>query len=179
MNFNSEHAWCFITLLLRSYVPRSAYFNISFLLMSPDHLTELLNTISHVVQVRTNQDWNRQPEGKSLSGVNFINVLQTAFTSADPESAEFYNLAVFFSGSARVTVARKTLLKLTQGIDWKRQLESEIEPWNGQVDSYDERKIASRGTLEIVRSRGDQSFEERSQQLFGRRGRQVSTSSTY
>jgi len=48
-----------------------------------------------------------------MPGVNFINVLQAAFTSADPKSAKkTVKLSVFFalSGSARVKAGRRTLM---------------------------------------------------------------------
>jgi len=50
------------------------------------------------------------------SGVNFTNVLQTAFTQADPNSAKKTDyLTVFFglSGSALVKANHITLMKLT------------------------------------------------------------------
>ncbi len=53
---------------------------------------------------------------KLNSGVNFIKVLQAAFTHEDPESAlKTVRLSVFFglSGSARVKSACSTLMKLT------------------------------------------------------------------
>ena len=52
------------------------------------------------------------------SGVNFTNVLQAAFTLADPKSAiKLLNLSVFFAllGSGRIKAARRTLVKLTPG----------------------------------------------------------------
>jgi hypothetical protein len=51
--------------------------------------------------------------------VNFINVLQAAFTLQDPESAKkTVKLSVFFAllGSARAKATRRTLMKLTQGL---------------------------------------------------------------
>ncbi len=57
-------------------------------------------------------------ESKSRSGVNFINVLCTAFTLVDPKSVKkIDNLTVFFTllGSARVKAVRRTLVKLTPG----------------------------------------------------------------
>ncbi len=53
---------------------------------------------------------------KLTPGVNFINVLQTAFMSADLKSAKKTdNLTVFFalSGSAHKEAAHKMLMKLT------------------------------------------------------------------
>ena len=55
---------------------------------------------------------------KLIAGVNFTNVLQAAFTPADPKSGKkLLNLTVFFalSGSAGVKAARRTLMKLTPG----------------------------------------------------------------
>jgi len=51
-------------------------------------------------------------------GLNFINVLRTAFTLSDPKSVkDTYDLTVFFtlSGSTSVKAAHKTLVKLTPG----------------------------------------------------------------
>ena len=53
---------------------------------------------------------------KSTPHVNFINVFQAAFVSADPKSTKKTdNLSVFFAllGSARVKAARGTLMKST------------------------------------------------------------------
>ncbi len=51
------------------------------------------------------------------SGLNFINILCTAFTLADPKSVKRYtdDLPVFFThlGSTSIKVACKTLVKLT------------------------------------------------------------------
>jgi len=53
------------------------------------------------------------------SGVDFINILQAAFTCKDPGSAKKYSQvdSLFFAllGSARAKAARKTLVKLTPG----------------------------------------------------------------
>jgi len=54
----------------------------------------------------------------SISGGNFINVLRTALTLADPESVKRYNdLIVFFTllGSTSVKAVGITLMKLTPG----------------------------------------------------------------
>ncbi len=51
-------------------------------------------------------------------GVNFINILQSAFMCSDPESAKKTDgLTVFFVllGSLCIKVARKMLVKLTPG----------------------------------------------------------------
>jgi len=51
-----------------------------------------------------------------IPGVNFINVLQAAFTQTDPKSAkELLDLTVFFAllGFLCVKAARRTLMKLT------------------------------------------------------------------
>ena len=51
--------------------------------------------------------------------VNFINVLQAAFTLADPKSAKkTVKSSSFFalSGSVSVKAARRTLMKLTHGV---------------------------------------------------------------
>jgi len=64
------------------------------------------------------------------SGVNFINVLQAAFTLADPESAKkTVKSSSFFalSGSAGVKAARIMLMKLTPGF----HLEMKNFPNNG------------------------------------------------
>jgi len=53
---------------------------------------------------------------KSTPGVDFINVLQTAFTRPDPKRAKkIVKLKVFFAllGSAQIKGACKTLVKLT------------------------------------------------------------------
>ena len=55
----------------------------------------------------------------SLHVVNFTNVLQAAFTRADPKSAiKLLNLTVFFAlfGSAQVKAACRMLVKLTPGV---------------------------------------------------------------
>jgi len=49
-------------------------------------------------------------------GINFINVLRTAFTNADPNSVKTtHDFAVYFtlSGSACAKAAWRTLIKLT------------------------------------------------------------------
>jgi len=51
---------------------------------------------------------------------NFINVLRAAFTRADPESVKFqlscqYHFTLL--GSAHIKDARKTLMKLTPGVE--------------------------------------------------------------
>ncbi len=54
----------------------------------------------------------------SAPGINFINVLQTAFTLADSKSAKKkVKLAVFFVpfGSVHAKAAHRMLIKLTQG----------------------------------------------------------------
>jgi len=57
--------------------------------------------------------WVRS-NGKDLTpGVIFINVLQAAFTHADPKSAKDSLFALF--GPTRVKAARKMLMKLTPG----------------------------------------------------------------
>jgi len=51
-------------------------------------------------------------------GVDFINVLRTAFTLVDPKSVKkIGNLTVFFTllGSASVKAVRRTLMKLSPG----------------------------------------------------------------
>ena len=53
--------------------------------------------------------------------VNFTNILQAAFTRADPKSAkQLLNWIVFFAllGSARVKAACRTLVKLTPGVNF-------------------------------------------------------------
>ncbi len=50
------------------------------------------------------------------SGVNFINILRTAFPLVDPKSVKkIDNLTVFFTllGSARLKAVRRTLMKLS------------------------------------------------------------------
>jgi len=54
------------------------------------------------------------------SGVNFINILRSAFTGVDPKSAKkTVKLAIFFAllGSAFVKAACRMLMKLTPGAD--------------------------------------------------------------
>ncbi len=54
----------------------------------------------------------------AAGGVNFINVLHTAFTLVDPKSVKkIDNLTVFFTllGSASVKAVRRTLMKLSPG----------------------------------------------------------------
>jgi len=54
-------------------------------------------------------------------GVDFINILQAAFTFADPKSAKKTgNLMVFFArwGSGGVKAACRTLMKMTPGDDF-------------------------------------------------------------
>jgi len=53
--------------------------------------------------------------------LDFINILQTAFTHINPESAKMAdNLTVFFdlSGSAFVKAAQRMLMKLTPGVNF-------------------------------------------------------------
>jgi len=55
------------------------------------------------------------------SGINFINILQAAFASTDPESIKKTdNLTVFFalSGSKQVKAAPRMLMKLTPVVDF-------------------------------------------------------------
>ena len=55
------------------------------------------------------------------AGVNFINILRAAFTSADPKSAKkTVKLSSFFAllGYASVKAASKMLVKLTPGDIW-------------------------------------------------------------
>ena len=54
------------------------------------------------------------------AGLNFINVLQAAFTPADPKSGKkLLNFTVFFAllESAGVKAAHRTLVKLTPGLN--------------------------------------------------------------
>jgi len=54
-------------------------------------------------------------------GVNFINVLQAAFTCTDPHSVKFQlSLQYLFTllGSARIKAAGRTLMKLTPGVNF-------------------------------------------------------------
>jgi len=63
------------------------------------------------------QKWVDQIDPKGL-GVNFTNILQTAFTHADPKSAKnTVKLSVFFAllGSEHVKAARKMSVKLIPG----------------------------------------------------------------
>jgi len=56
----------------------------------------------------------------STAGVNFINVLCTAFTLVDPKSVKkIGNLTVFFMllGSARVKAVHRMLVKLTPAFE--------------------------------------------------------------
>jgi len=65
---------------------------------------------------------------KLTPGLNFINVLHTAFTPADPKGVKSYWwLTVFFtlSGSTCLKAGRKLLLKFTPGLCWIQiQIES-------------------------------------------------------
>ncbi len=57
---------------------------------------------------------------KLTPGLNFTNVLSTAFTLADPESVKRYlDFAVLFTllGPTSIKVVRKTLVKLTTDRD--------------------------------------------------------------
>ena len=59
-----------------------------------------------------------KPEAAAAAGVDFTNVLQAAFTHADPKSAKkLLYLTVFFAllGSVQVKAAHRMLVKLTQG----------------------------------------------------------------
>jgi len=59
--------------------------------------------------------------GLIFRGLNFINFLRTAFTSADPiRVKKTVKLWIFFtlSGSTSVEAARKTLVKLTSGLNF-------------------------------------------------------------
>ena len=61
------------------------------------------------------------PWQKEGPGVNFNNILCAAFLLADPESAnKLLDLAIFFAllVSASVKAARRTLLKLTPGVNF-------------------------------------------------------------
>jgi hypothetical protein len=56
---------------------------------------------------------------KLKSGLNFINILRTAFTHVDPKSIRIQsNPQYFFTllGSTCAKVARKMLMKLTSGL---------------------------------------------------------------
>jgi hypothetical protein len=56
---------------------------------------------------------------KSTPGVNFINILRTAFMLIDPKSIKkIDNLTDFFTllGSARLKAVRRTLIKLSPGV---------------------------------------------------------------
>jgi len=58
------------------------------------------------------------------SGVNFTNILRTAFTNADPKSRKKTDgLTVFFAllGSAHIKAAHKMLVKSTQGGEEEQQ----------------------------------------------------------
>ncbi len=70
-------------------------------------------------------DWQKAARKmlmKLTSGPNFINVLCTAFTHADPRNLiKTVNLSIFFMllGSMSVKAAHKTLVKLTPGLEPK------------------------------------------------------------
>jgi len=76
------------------------------------------------VHLQSNTGGHKQNfEGRSLatSGVNFINALQAAFTSSDPERAKnTIKLSIFLalSGSASVKASRRMLMKLTPGLNF-------------------------------------------------------------
>jgi len=56
---------------------------------------------------------------KLTAGLNFINVLPTAFTCADPKTVKkTVKLSIFFtlSGSMSIKAVRKMLVKLTPGL---------------------------------------------------------------
>jgi len=58
---------------------------------------------------------------KLTTRVNFINVLQAAFTLIDPKSVKkIDNLPVFFAllGPAQVNTVHRTLMKLTPGVNF-------------------------------------------------------------
>ncbi len=64
-------------------------------------------------------------------GVNFINILGPAFTCADTKSAKnTVNPSVFFTllGYMRIKVARKMLVKSTQGFEILRSLDGVQNP---------------------------------------------------
>jgi len=57
---------------------------------------------------------------KSTQGVNFINIPHATFTNADPEYIKFQLSHQYFFmplGSACIKASRKTLMKLTPGVD--------------------------------------------------------------
>ena len=65
---------------------------------------------------RKNYLFTKKKSLVGLPGVNFTNVLQAAFTRADPKSAKkTVKLSCFFAllGSARVKAARRMLVKLS------------------------------------------------------------------
>jgi len=68
---------------------------------------------------------------ESSSGVNFINVLHAAFTSADPKSVRTQSSRQYhftLLGSARVKAPQKTLMKLTpEGAFTSSQIEKAKE----------------------------------------------------
>jgi len=62
---------------------------------------------------------------KLTPGVNFINILHTAFTLVDPNSLnKIDNLTVFFTllGSACVKAVHRTLMKLSPGVNFTNVL---------------------------------------------------------
>ena len=66
----------------------------------------------------TTYDWNLGVYSSKFPGVNFINVLHTAFTLVDPESVKkIDNLTVFFMllGSPSIKAVRRMLMKSTPG----------------------------------------------------------------
>jgi len=64
-----------------------------------------------------------------IPGLNFINVLRTAFTQADPESVKFQlSRQHLFTllGSASIKAAGRTLMKLTPGL-LDKQVQTSLE----------------------------------------------------
>ena len=72
-----------------------------------------------------------------VPGVNFTNVLQAAFTHAEPKSAiKLLSLTVFFEllGSAHVKAAQRTLVKLTPDCHQLLAFSSELFSSNELLD---------------------------------------------
>jgi len=84
--------------------------------ISPFKISELIfvdDKIKAILLFKTSFTWHHS---QYKLGVNFTNVLQTAFTCADPKGAQrqsSHQCPFTLLESARVKAARKTLVKLT------------------------------------------------------------------
>ena len=84
-----------------------------------------MRTQAHHADVPELKQLPTKSRREPVAGVNFTNILQAAFTCADPKSAiKLLNLTVFFAllGSAHVKAARRTLVKLTPDFIFDRRV---------------------------------------------------------